>query len=199
MSQHVQELIDKIKTEGVQAAEGKAKEIEDRAKAAAEKIVADAKAQAEQIVKEAGVEAERTRTSTENALKQSARDTLLALKKEIEGTLQKVVAREVKGSLSADELAGILGEVIKASVKAGLVEEKIDVTLSAGDLKKLKDGFIAKLQNEIKQPLTFKSNDGFATGFTISFDEGKSCFDFTDASLVAYLGSYLNTQVAGLL
>ena len=107
MSQHVQELIDKIKTEGVQAAEGKAKEIEDRAKVTAEKIVADAKARAEHIIKEAGAEVERTRTSTESALKQSARDTLLALKKEIEGTLQKVVAKEVKGALSADELARI--------------------------------------------------------------------------------------------
>ena len=93
----------------------------------------------------------------------------------------------------------IISEIVKGSVKANLVDNNIEVTLNADDLKKLKDGFIAKLQKEIKQPITFKSSDGISSGFTISFDDGKSCFDFSDASLIEYLGSYLNAKVAALL
>ena len=199
MSQHVQELIDKIKTEGLQAADQKAKEIEDSAQANAQKIIADAQIQARHIIADAQAQAQKTHGSTEMALKQSARDTLLALKKEIEGVLRKVISRQVKDSLSPEQLSDIVGEVVKGSVQAGLVDNDIEVILNSDDLKKLKDGFIAKLQKEIKQPMTFKSSDGMSSGFTISFDEGKSCFDFSDESLVEYLSSYLNAQVAALL
>ncbi|MCK5083089.1 MAG: hypothetical protein KAR31_09315 [Candidatus Omnitrophica bacterium] len=199
MSQHVQELIDKIKTEGLQAADQKAKEVEDSAKALVQRIIADAEVKAKHIVADAEAKAQATRESTEMALKQAARDTLLALRKEIEGVLQKVIAKELKGALSPEQLAGIVSEIVKGSVKANLAESNIEVTVSAADLKTFEDGFAAKLQKEIKQPVTFKSADGISTGFTISFDEGKSCFDFTDASLVEYLGTYLNTQVAALL
>ena len=199
MSQHVQELIDKIKTEGLQAADQKAKEVEDSAKAGVQRIIADAEVKAKHIVADAEAKAQATRESTEMALKQAARDTLLALRKEIEGVLQKVIAKETKGALSPEQLAGIISEIVKGSVKANLAESNIEVTVSAADLKTLEDGFAAKIQKEIKQPVTFKSADGISTGFTISFDEGKSCFDFTEASLVEYLGTYLNTQVAALL
>lgn len=199
MSQQVQELIDKIKNEGVQAADQKAKEIEAGAKASAQKTIAAAEAQAKHIIADARVQAQKTHESTEMALKQAARDMLLALKKEIEGVLEKVISRQVKEALSPQQLSDILGGIVKASVKANLADNDIEVTLSAGDLKKLKDGFIAKLQKEIKQPMTFRTSDGISSGFTISFDEGKSCFDFTDTSLVEYLGTYLNTQVAALL
>ena len=199
MSQHVQELIDKIKTEGVQAADQRAKEIEDNAQTDAQRIIADAQVQAKRIIADAQAQAQRTHESTEMALKQLARDILLALKKEIEGVLQKVISMKVKDSLSPERLSEIIGEVIRGSVKANLADNDIEVILSAGDIEKLKDGFIAKLQKEIKQPITFKSSDGISSGFTISFDEGKSCFDFSDESLIEYLSSYLNTQVASLL
>lgn len=199
MSQHVQELIDKIKIEGVQAADQKAKEIEDNAKASAQKVIADAQARAQHIIADAQTQAQKTHESTEMALKQSARDTLLALKKEIEGVLRKVISKQIKDSLSPEQLSDIIGQIVKGSVKANLADNDIEVTLNAGDLKKLKDGFAAKLQKEIKQPITFKTNDGISSGFTISFDEGKSCFDFSEASLSEYISSYLNTQIASLL
>jgi len=199
MSQQVQELIDKIKTEGVQAADKKAKDIENNAQAAAQKMISDAKAEAKRIISAAQVQAQKTKESTEMALKQSARDTLLALKKQIENVLQKVIAKEIKDSLSLEQLTRILTEVTKKSAEDGSADNAVEVVLSSGDLDKMKDGFMAKLQKEIKNPITFKSSDRIASGFTISFDKSKSCFDFSDASLVAYLSSYLNEQVASLL
>jgi len=199
MSQQVQDLIDKIKTEGVAAADQKAKEIEDNARGDAQKVIADAQAQAKHIVSDAQAQAQKIHTSTQMALKQSARDTLLALRKEIEGVLSKVISKQVNDSLSAEHLAGIIGEAVKKSVETKLADNNIEVLLSAKDLTKLKEGFIAKLQKAVKQPIEFKSSDGIARGFAISFDEGKSCFDFSDASLAEYLSFYLNEQVAALL
>ena len=195
MPQQIQELIDKIKSEGVQAADKKAKEIENSAQVSAQKIITDAQNKAKHIIADAQAQAQKTKTSVEMALKQSARDTILTLRKEIEKVLQKVIAKEIKTALSPEQLAHILAEIIKKSA----AEQPVEVTLNPEDLQKIKEGFIAKLQKEIKQTMTFRSNEGIRSGFTISFDEGKSCFDFTDASLTAYLSSHLNAQVAALM
>lgn len=199
MPQQVQELIEKIKTEGVRAADEKAKEIEAKAQTDAQKVVTDANSRARQIITDANTQAKRIQESAHMALKQAARDTLLALRKEIEGVLGKVVSTQVSDALSPDHLADILGEVIQRSVDAKLVEGDILVSLNPKDLKKLSDGFIAKLQKQVKNSIKLQSRDDMARGFTISFDEGRSHFDFSDASLAEYLGTYLNAQVAALI
>lgn len=199
MSQQVQELIEKIKTEGIHAAGEKAKEIEGSAKTDAQKVIDDASTQAQQIIANANAQAQKIQSSTQMALKHAARDTLLALRKEIEGTLQKVISTQVKDALSSENLANIISEAVTKSVETKLAENDILVVLNSGDLKKLSDGFVAKLQKGIKQTIKLQSSDDIGGGFTISFDEGKSCFDFSDSSLTQYLSFYLNAQVATLL
>ncbi len=199
MSQQVQELIDKIKTEGIETADQKSREIEDTAKAQAKKIVDEAQGQARQIIAEANAEAQKTQASTQIALKQSSRDTLLALRKSIESVLKKVIAKEVSDSLSTDKLAGILEAVIGSSIENQSGENDVLATINAKDLDQMGNGFLAKLQKKVKGSIKLQANDGITKGFTISFDQGKSCFDFSDESLAEYLGGYLNTQVAQLL
>ena len=53
MEIQLQELIEQIKKDGVEAAEAQAEEVINSAKAKAEKIIADAQAQAERILQEA--------------------------------------------------------------------------------------------------------------------------------------------------
>ena len=101
MSQQVQELIEKIKTEGVQAANQKAKEIEGNAKTVAQKVASDAQVQAQRIIADANAQAKKIQESTQMALKQAARDTLLALRKEIETVLRKIISKQVSDSLSS--------------------------------------------------------------------------------------------------
>ena len=199
MSSQVQELIEKIKIEGVEAADQKAKEIEGHAKSDAQKVIDQAKLQATQIIADAKVQAQKIQASTEMALKQAARDTLLTLRREIEKTLGKIIAQQVGDTLSADHLAGIIEKVAQSSVETQLANDDIRIVLSVEDLNALKNGFIAKLQKAIKQHIKFEASDDIKKGFTISFDQGKSCFDFSDASLTEYLGTYLNTQTAALI
>lgn len=199
MPQQVQELIDKIKIEGVQAADEKAKKIEEKAQTDAQKVITDANGRARQIIADATSQAKRIQESAQIALKQAARDTLLALRGEIENVLGKVISAQVSDALSPDQWAEILGEVIKKFVEAKLAEGDILVSLNSKDLAKLNDGFLAKLQKQIKNSIKLQSRDDLAKGFTISFDEGKSYFDFSDASLAEYLSTYLNTQLATLI
>lgn len=199
MTQQIQELINKIKAEGVVQAEKKAKEIEAQAKMQAEKIVNDAKTQAEQLIVKAKQEQKKLEESTRTSLKQAARDMLLSLRKEIEVILTKIIKNETKQALTPDNLAGLINEVAKGFLKTENDVKDITVTVSQTDLKKLKEGFMAKLKEGIRQPIDLQSADDIEGGFTISFDSGKSSFDFTDESLVEYISSYLNAEVSSIL
>ena len=199
MSQQVQDLIDKIQSEGIHEAEQKAKEIERQAREKGEKIVADAKQEADQLIRSSERESEKIKASTSMVLQQAARDTLLNLRKEIESTLMKIVSSEIHETLTSTALEALITETVKGYIQKGSSVDDITVTLSKKDLKKLKEGFITKLKDEVKKPISCRGTDDVGAGFTISFDQGKSCFDFTDASLVECLSGYLNSELSDLL
>lgn len=199
MASQIQELIDKIKTEGVATAQQEATQIQETAKAQAKKIIEKAKADAAQLLATAKEEIKKHEESTNTALKQSSRDMLLSLRKEIDQILKKIIKKEVVDALSGERLAGILSDVMKESTKDEYKSAEMKVALSPADLKILEDGFIAKLKAELQRAFDIGSSEDISKGFTISFDGGKSCFDFTDNSLVDYLSVYLNAQVSAIL
>jgi len=193
MSEHVQELIDKIKQEGVQAGEEVAAQLEKEAKQKARDMIADAKRQAEEIIQAAKEEQAKLEESTRASLQQASRDTVLSLRQEIEKILQKIVQKEVADSLTGEQLCTIISAVISESIKDEGMEADIHVAVSKKDLEVLEKGFLAKMQKKIKQPIKLQASEDIEHGFTISYDGGKSCFDFTDASLGHFLGSFVNT------
>ncbi len=199
MSQQLQELIDKIKQEGVQAAEQKAREIEAEAQKKAEVLISQAQGQASQLIDQAHKECQKLTQTTRTALKQASRDTLLELKTQIQRILERLVLTQVTASLAPEVLAHILEGLIKKSLEHKIGPENINIVLSPADLEKLKKGFIAKLHQELKKPIEFRSSDDIKGGFTISFDGGKSSFDFSDASLAEYLSGALSPEIASFL
>ncbi len=199
MAQHIQELIDKIKSEGVEAAQQKAKEIEAQASRKAQEIIQSAQTQASQMIAQANETIKKNEAASRMALSQVSRDMLLKLRKEISVILNRVITQNVAGALTTEHLANIIETSIKNFLHSSTDEKDIRVTLSQEDLEKLKHGFIAKLQKELKNGIKFQSSEDIHKGFTISFDEGKSSFDFSEASLAEYLGSYLNQEIALLL
>ena len=199
MSQHVQELIDKIKSEGIQTAKQEAGEIAKQAQDQANKINEEAIAVSDQLLQNSNDDIKKMHESTHMALKQASRDMLLALRGEIENMLKKIISSQVKDSLSSAQLANIIAEVIKGSSQAGQSTSDIRVTLNANDLKELNESFVAKLKAKVKGTIKLEASEDIDKGFTISYDAGKSNFDFTDESLAQFLSQYLNSQVSDLL
>ncbi len=200
MSEQLQDLIEKIKKEGVQKADELGRSIEAQARQKADEIIRQANVSAGQIIGQAQAERQKMMDSARIALKQASRDVLLNLRKEIDATLRKIIARDVGRALTPDNLAGIIHEAIAGYFKhqpSG--HSEVAIVLSAHDLKNLKDGFVAELKEKLKHPVTLKSASHISAGFTISFDGGKSFFDFTDESLAEYLSVYLNAEVAKIL
>jgi V/A-type H+/Na+-transporting ATPase subunit E len=199
MSQQIQALIEKIKSEGVQEAEQKALEIKQRAQKEAEEIIAQAKKEAAKLVADAEAKGKKTEANTHAALRQAARDMLLKLRKEIDATLRRVIGKTIEESLSPENLSELIIKVLLVYAKQATEGAESVVSLSEKDYKKMKDSFLAKLKEAVKQPLTLRSEGNIRAGFTISFDAGKSSFDFTDQSLVEYLSVSLSKDVAAVL
>jgi len=199
MSEKLKELLEKINQEGIKQAEGHAKTIESKAKTDAEKILRDANLKAQEIVKNAKIEAGKTQKSSQTALKHSSRDLLLSLKDEIKKILNKIIAAEVSKAMSHEEMAGILGKLIEKYIEKKGEAADIKILLKKDDLAKLKSTFVSKLKDNLKDGIEFKASPNINGGFSISFDKGKSFFDFTDEGLQEALSVYLNPELAKLL
>ena len=117
MDVQLQELIDKIKKDGVAAAEKKAADIISTAEANAEKIISDAKAQAEEIKKEAKLETERMEKASEEAIVQAGRNMLLTFKDSLINELDSLVQKETETAFSKDLMEKLVPETVKAWVK----------------------------------------------------------------------------------
>ena len=195
MSQQVQELIDKIKQEGTLVAEKDALSIKKDAQAKAESIIDGARQEAKKIINDANITAEKTKVSGEMALKQASRDVVLSLRQQIGVLLQGIVENDIKAALSAEGLTKILTKIVTHQGESN----DIRVTLSLEDLKAVEDNVIGQLQDQLKGRVKFQGLSDVTGGFTVSYDGGKSCFEYTEKSLTEYLGLYLNEQLTELV
>ena len=199
MSQQVQELIDKIKTEGIQKADKQASHIKAEAQKKADHIIAEANKKSEQIISDASSRVKKMEEATTMALKQASRDTLLSLRREIENILKRIVTSEIDKTLSAEQLSNVITEVAKNALGTEQTSQDILVAVNKDDYEQLKNGFLTRLKKEIKEPIKLESSNDIGRGFSISFDGGKSSFDFSDESLAEYLSTFLNAQVSELV
>lgn len=197
MSQQIQELINKIKADGVHEAQQKAKHIEEEAHLKANEIISEAKANAQKILADANAEKIKVQKAAEVSIAQAGRNTILSLRKEIESMLKSIVLAHVRDSLSPQQTVSILEGIIKQYVQNN--STTIQVTLGTSDVQAIKDGLLSKLQNELKKPVVFKTSSQISKGFAVSFDGGKSSFDFSDASLAEFLSVYVNDDIARIL
>jgi V/A-type H+-transporting ATPase subunit E len=195
MADQIRDLIEKIQQEGVRAAEDKAKEIENQAECQAEEIIKKAKLEAGKLIREAKEEIAKSQESSKILLKQAGRDLIISLKKEINKILDKLILFNVRQALSPEELAKILSSLIKNYS----AKENVIISLNKEDLRKLEKGLLDTLKEEVKKGITLRPSDDIQAGFIISYDSGKSYYDFTDTALTEYIGSYLKPKLKEIL
>lgn len=199
MSERLKELLDKINQEGVKQAEERARAIEAKAKDEAKRIIGNAKAEAQKIAEKAHDDAKKIKESTETTLKQAARDLVLSLKEEIKNILNKLISIEIKKAMSTEEIKAILENLILKYIEKNGKSSDLKILLNKDDLERLRDTFILKLQEKIKSGIEFSPSGNINTGFSVSFDKGRSFFDFSDEGIKEAFSAFLNQELAGLL
>jgi V/A-type H+-transporting ATPase subunit E len=197
MEIQTQELIDKIKKDGIEAASQEAARIKREAETEARQIVETAKKEAESIISAGKRDAERSEKAGKAALEQASRNLVLAFKGEIQVLLDKLVIQQTTASYNEDTLKAVLPELLKNWTSKG--EDSLALLLSEGDLGKLKGFFTEKLNAELKKGLELKADRNLGAGFRIANKDGSAYFDFSAESVAELLAAYLNPHLAEIL
>lgn len=197
MPEEIRDLIERINQDGIKAAEEKAQKIESAARQKADDILAQARLEAGEMIAAAKERIRKEDEIAKNLHVQAARDLLLSLRKEINAMLSRIVVSDVRQALTSETLATLLSEVIR-NHSAG-ENNDITVFLNQEDLKILNKNFLFKLGEETKKKVILKPAEEISGGFMISFDKGKSCYDFTDTALAEYIGNYLKPKLKEIL
>ena len=198
MDVQLQELIDKIKKDGVATAEAEAAKKIAEAEKKAEGIVADAQDKAAEIIKNAKAETERMEKASEEAIVQAGRNMLLSFKDSLVAELNGLIQAETAKAATKDVLAKLIPETVKAWAKNSEASE-LSVLLGEKDLKALESSLTADLKSEISKGLEIKPDKTLTAGFRIGVKNGAAFYDYSAESLAELFGSYLNPKVAALM
>jgi V/A-type H+-transporting ATPase subunit E len=197
MEIQLQELIEKIKKDGIVSASEEASHLKSQAESDAKRIVESAQREAEGIIARAKADAERFEKAGVAALEQASRNLILAFKGEIEALLDKIVALRVSASYGDDVLKAIIPELVKNWASKGT--DSLALILSEDNLAKLRGYFTDQLAAEINKGVELKSDRNLGDGFRIASKDGSSYYDFSAESVAGLLSAYLNPRLSEIL
>lgn len=198
MDIQVQDLIEKIKKDGVAAAEKSASEVKAQAQSEAEKIIANAKEEADKIIKAAKDETARMEKASEDAIRQASRNLVLSFRDSITRELSAIVTSESEKAYSSDLLTKLIPETVKAWT-ANTEASEVSVLLNEKDLKSLESNLKAALKAEISKGLTLKVDSSINSGFRIGVKDGAAFYDFSAEAVAELFSAYLNPRVASIM
>jgi V/A-type H+-transporting ATPase subunit E len=198
MDTHVEELIDRIKKDGVAAAENSASQKIAEAQKEADKIILNAKEEADKILRQAKEETARLEKAGEDAIRQAGRNLLLTFRDGITKELSALISDEISKSYSKDMLSKLIPEVIKEWVKNSSAED-ISVLLNEKQLKETEDLLKAALKAEISKGLTIKADNSVSSGFRIGVKDGAAFYDYSAEAVADMFSAYLNPRVSALM
>ncbi len=198
MEIQLQELIEQIKKDGVEAAEIKAASILASANAQAEKIISDAKAEAERILLEAKENNERLVRVSEDSIRQAGRNLLISFRESVNKELDAVIGSNVAVVYSSDDLSSLIANVVESWSK-NTDSDDISVLLNNKDLTSLENSLLAALKEKMLGGVTIKPNDNFDGGFRIAVNNGTAYYDYSAQAVTEMLSTYLNPRVTALM
>ncbi|UTC76336.1 V-type ATP synthase subunit E [Treponema sp. OMZ 792] len=198
MEVQLQELVDKIKKDGVAAADEKAAEIIRAAEEKAKSIIEKAEAEAQESVKKAEAEALRFQKAAESSIDQASRNTLISFRQGLLNELNAIIKAETSKNYDSSVLKNLIPEAVKGWVKADNTED-LSVILSDKDLKELESSLGAALKEHIAKGLELKADSKTAGGFKIGTKDGAAYYDFSAEAVADLFSSYLSPKTAEIL
>ena len=198
MDVQLQELIDKIKKDGVASAESSAAAIIAEAEKKAAAIISDAEAKAANIVATGKSETARMEKASVDAIRQAGRNLLLSFRDGVNAQLAAIVSAQTEGALSADALKAVVPEAVKAWA-ANTAAEDISVLLPAKDLAAVEASVQAALKAELAKGVELKADKSLSAGFRIGSKDGAAYYDFSAEAVADLFSAYLNPRTAAIM
>lgn len=214
-SSGVEQLITRLRDQGVKAGQAQAHAIVEQAKTQAETMLSEAKEKATGIVDDARAEAERTENAGKEALRIATRDTILRFQQELMDYFNERVRRLVSEELEDREILGrlIIEVASDAARTAGLGDAKeIEILLppeivSVEELKrnpKELKGQLTELVKGIAQAtyrdgVTFKGLEAGAKGIRVHVSGKELEVDLTAKAVADILLEHMQPRFRALM
>lgn len=198
MEVQLQELVEKIRKDGVETAEAKSAEIIRAAQERADALVRSARAEADAIVANAKAEAERNEKAGIASMAQAGRNLLISFRDGITAELESIVSRETQGSYDAQVLKDLIPKAVAAWIeKTG--EDDLAVILPKADLDRLESSLTQALKAEIGKGVTLRGDKNLPAGFRIATKNGSAYYDFSADAVADLFSAYVSPRVAEAL
>ncbi len=212
----VEELIHRLRHDGVEAGREEAQRIIQDAEARVNWLVEQAKAEADQLLADARKETDRFRTSAEEALQVAARDAVLQMKDQLTQQFSTEIGRLVRGEM---EHAALLERLIlevagQVRERAGLDEEgQVEILLpeAAMELAELREhpeelrhGELSQLVievagNMLRHGVTLRPSGRVKDGIRIRLTEKQIEIDLSSDAIAKHLLAHLLPRFRALL
>lgn len=194
MELQIQELLQKIQSEGVDAARAEADKILADARISASALIEAAKKKAEEAESESKSRIESAEKASRLALVQASRDAILGLREKVQAFMDATVLGTVKETFSAQYLATLLPTVLQSLVKDGTAD--LTVLLSPKALAQLDSSLAARLASELGAGISFKPFAGIDAGFRVTASGSSAHYDFSAETIARILASRVNSRLA---
>lgn len=195
MNTTLQELTDKIYTEGVEKGKAEAAAMVDQAKQTAAQIVANAQQQAEEIVAKAQQQAAELDKNTRSELRLFADQSVSAIKTEVANLIADKIATDSVKAATADAkfMQKLITDMAEQLVKNG------EVVIETNDAAKLNKYVAANCKDLLNKGVKINEVKAIKTQFTIAPKNGGYKLAFGDDEFIAYFKEFLRPQLIELL
>lgn len=192
---NLEELTNKLYTEGVEKGKAEAKQLIADAEKKAAEIVANAERKAADIEAKAAAKAAELDKNTRSELKLYAEQSVNALRTEVTNLIcGQVVSDSVKAA-TADKafMQSIIVKMAESMAKDG------NVTIDAKDAEALQKYFAANAKEALNKGVKINEVKGLKTDFAIAPANGGYKLTFGDKEFEAYFKNFLRDQLIELL
>ena len=189
----VQELIDKLQRDGVEAGRSEAERLIADGQAEAERIRAEARGERDRMLAAATAEAERLSRAAEAGLSLAYRDTILHTREALIGLFGNLLSAHVAGALSDP---GLVAGLVRLSAErlagetAMLVETALDPDAC--------DRLTAMLASELADEEIVLKPGGVSPGIVARRDGGKLSLELTDETIARLILAHLRPRLRAL-
>lgn len=199
MEKKLQELTEKIYSEGVEKAKIEAENIVKEAKEKAEKELSNAQNEAKKIIEEANKKSDEIKRNGESEMKLASKQALSEVKQKITDIITSgVISENVKTAMDDKEFVKSL---IESSIKGLSSEGTTDLEVILPEEKKSElEGYLKSNAGKLlKGELVVNLSNEIVNGFKIGPADGSYKMSFTDDDFANFFKKYLRPKTITIL
>lgn len=194
MSEELQHLMERIKTEAVDVAEARAREIEAGAEHRATERLQQAEEEAGRMRQAAEQDAAAFEARSIRSIEQASRDLLITLKQDIADQINRMLQQAVGETMRGEGLQTLLGKAVEAYIAGGGASDDLNVILGQQDREALTAWFKSHYAKRLKEGVVLDRDDAILKGFRLSSGDG-GFLEITQEALTEALGRFLRPHL----